>query len=91
MGLHAMPVNLDIAQGAESKRFICTTQRPPRLIVIFTLLFMLLSIAAAAQPLVNNLQLSKSSAEFTTLTGSGFGSFEGQVLSWDSFESTPTA
>ncbi len=52
---------------------------------------LLASPTTNAQPNITNLQLSKSANEFTVLSGTGFGQFDGKVLSWDHFDDKPPA
>lgn len=50
------------------------------------LLLIVWCVQTQAQPNITNLQLSKSASEFTLLSGTGFGQFDGEVLSWDDFD-----
>lgn len=79
----------NIASPLQITRFI---QQPSSFIFSSLLPYLLLSslcwfsLETSAQPTITSVQLSKSSNELTTLSGAGFGSLEGEVLSWDHFE-----
>jgi len=89
-----MSVDLNISQGFRSFSRLCESQsairlRPsllPFLLNLLLTIFLSVSKTVSAQPSITSLQLSKSSSEFTILSGTGFGQFTGEVLSWDDFD-----